>query len=86
MSIFMILSAIKDRRPDLKLHGFGLKITSLTSPYIQELLETADSMAWSFAARKEGGKHCHWETAKAFADRVSSLMNAVKPARLFCAI
>jgi hypothetical protein len=48
-----ILSAIKERRPDLKLHGFGLKVTALGSPLVRSLLHSSDSMAWSDAARKE---------------------------------
>jgi hypothetical protein len=36
---------------DLKLHGFGLKTTALAHPLVRSLLHTADSMAWSFAAR-----------------------------------
>lgn len=46
-----VLHAIKSVRPDLRIHGFGLKTTALADPWIQSMLETADSMAWSFAAR-----------------------------------
>jgi hypothetical protein len=49
-----VLLAIKRERPDLRLHGFGLKKTALGSPLVWELLETADSMAWSYAARRNG--------------------------------
>ncbi|MDN3923302.1 DUF7221 family queuine tRNA-ribosyltransferase-like protein [Roseateles violae] len=49
-----VLLAIKRARPDLRLHGFGLKTTALQSSLVVELLETADSMAWSFAARRQG--------------------------------
>lgn len=52
-SIVNILEAIKNERPDLRLHGFGLKTTSLKSAYVTELLYSADSMAWSYAARRE---------------------------------
>jgi len=50
--VMRIREAIKKRRPDLRLHAFGLKITSLKSNYICDLLFSADSMAWSFRARK----------------------------------
>jgi hypothetical protein len=50
-----VLEAIKDVRPDLRLHGFGIKRTALTRPAIREMLYSSDSMAWSFAARKNGG-------------------------------
>lgn len=47
-----ILRAIKDKRPDLFLHGFGVKSTALMWAGVWRLLATADSMAWSDAARK----------------------------------
>lgn len=53
-AIKAVLLAIKKARPDLKLHAFGLKVTALASALIRKLLETADSMAWSYAARKQG--------------------------------
>ena len=49
-----VLLAIQRERPDLRLHGFGVKTTALGSRLVRELLHTADSMAWSFAARKQG--------------------------------
>lgn len=48
-----ILRQIKAKRPDLQLHGFGLKITALQRPCIRALLQSADSMAWSDDARKK---------------------------------
>lgn len=53
-AIEAVLLAIKNERPDLRLHGFGVKTTSLRSRLVRELVHTADSMAWSFAARKQG--------------------------------
>lgn len=50
-AIEAVLLAIKTERPDLRLHGFGLKQAALSSGLVRDLLETADSMAWSFAAR-----------------------------------
>lgn len=50
----ILLSAIADVRPDLRLHGFGLKRTALQSHLVNELLYSCDSMAWSYAARKQG--------------------------------
>lgn len=49
-----ICKSILDIRPDLKLHGFGLKKTSLKDKEIRSMLYSADSMAWSYAALKEG--------------------------------
>jgi hypothetical protein len=51
-----VLLAIKRIRPDLRLHGFGIKKVSLASGLVHDLLFSADSMAWSFAARYEGRK------------------------------
>jgi hypothetical protein len=45
-----VLVAIRLRRPDLRLHGFGLKRTSLESGVIRSLLYSADSMAWCYTA------------------------------------
>ncbi len=44
-AILLVLEAIKAERPDLKLHGFGLKKEALGVPEIQELLFSADSAA-----------------------------------------
>lgn len=61
-----ILLAIHERRPDLLLHGFGVKFTALCFAAIRRLLATADSMAWSFAARYEGRDANSWREAKRF--------------------
>lgn len=45
-----ILLAIKKKRPDLQLHGFGIKKTALSSGLVNELLYSADSQAHSFGA------------------------------------
>lgn len=49
--ILNILKTIKLIRPDLKLHGFGLKAIALEQPQIRELLYSCDSMAWSFPTK-----------------------------------
>jgi len=69
-AIANILLAIKFNRPDLKLHGFGLKTTALTSRIVRGCLHSADSMAWSYAARREGRNQNDWREAKAFIERV----------------
>lgn len=61
-----ILSIIKEVRPDLRLHGFGLKITALQNDRIRHLLYSADSMAWSYRARKMGGNSNGKEEATQF--------------------
>lgn len=62
-AVAAVLLAIKQERPDLRLHGFGLKTTALADPLIRSLLETADSMAWSFSARREGRSPNDWREA-----------------------
>lgn len=71
-AIERVLLAIKEARPDLRLHGFGVKTTALSSPLVNELLHTADSMAWSFAARREGRNPNDWREAKAWAERIET--------------
>ena len=65
-AIRAVLLAIKAARPDLRLHGFGTKITALRSPTIRQLLASADSMAWSQHERKNGGDANDWEAAERF--------------------
>lgn len=49
-----ILLAIKQKRPDLRLHGFGIKSTALKSGLVWDLLYSADSQANSFHQRMTG--------------------------------
>lgn len=67
-----VLFAIKLARPDLQLHGFGLKTTALSDGVIRDLLATADSMSWSFAARRQGRNANDWREADFFRRKVSS--------------
>lgn len=69
-AILEVLSAIKKERPDLKLHGFGLKITALKRKEITDLLYTSDSMAWSYNARMNGRNANDWNEARLFAERI----------------
>lgn len=69
-AIEAVLLAIKAVRPDLRLHGFGLKTTALGSGLVRELLWSADSMAWSFSARKQGRNANDWREAQAFVARI----------------
>jgi hypothetical protein len=66
-----ILSQIKAKRPDLRLHGFGLKLTALQSALVRECLHSADSMAWSYSARKQGRNANDWREAMAFVKRIA---------------
>lgn len=69
-SVLGVLFAIKRARPDLRLHGFGVKQTSLSHPGVRSCLHSADSMAWSFAARREGRDPNSVTEAKSFTSRL----------------
>lgn len=79
-AIARVLDTIKTERPDLRLHGFGLKTTALAHPFIRSLLYTADSMAWSFAARMNGGNGNDWREAMRWASRITD-QALVQPAQ-----
>lgn len=72
-SVIAVLLAIKAERPDLRLHGFGIKITSLAEQLVRDLLFSADSMAWSFAARWEGRDGNDPAEAQRYARRVATM-------------
>jgi hypothetical protein len=69
-SVLRVLLAIHAQRPDLRLHGFGVKATSLAHPGVRHELFSADSMAWSYAARMEGRNPNDWHEAERFRARV----------------
>lgn len=70
-AIVNVLETIKKIRPDLRLHGFGLKITALQNTYINSLLYSADSMAWSFAARKQNKDRNGLKEATDFLNKIT---------------
>jgi len=71
--IIHVLLRIKRERPDLRLHGFGIKITALAEQLVRNLLFSADSMAWSFAAW-HGGRDVHDpREAVRYAKRVATM-------------
>lgn len=74
--IAAVLLAIKHERPDLRLHGFGLKTTALGSPLVTSLLHTADSMAWSFHARINGRNGNDWREAAAWVKKMTDRRDA----------
>lgn len=72
-SIIAVLLAIENARPDLRLHGFGVKVTSLAEHLVRDLLFSADSMAWSFAARYQGRDGNDPAEAVAYERRVATM-------------
>lgn len=72
-AIEQVLSTIRAERPDLRLHGFGLKATALGSGAVRDVLYSADSMAWSYAARVNGRNGNDWREARAFAHTIATM-------------
>lgn len=68
--IIDVLSAILDARPDLNLHGFGIKKTALMHSGVRQYLASADSMSWSYSARKQGRDQHDWREARAFCQSI----------------
>lgn len=71
-AIRAILRAIRATRPDLRLHGFGLKTVALRDHEIRRVLHSADSMAWSFHARRHGRNPNNWREARRFVERIDA--------------
>ena len=71
-SVVAVLEAIHSARPDLRLHGFGVKITALRNERVRQLFYSTDSMAWSFAARAQGRDSNDVREAVRYTDRVNN--------------
>lgn len=71
-AIRAVLHTIKAARPDLQLHGFGVKTTSLADHNVRSMLYSADSMAWSFADRMQGRNGNDWREAESFAVSINA--------------
>lgn len=56
-SIKAVLLAIKSARPDLRLHGFGVKRTALECPIVWDLLYSADSQAHGLSKGSGSNKY-----------------------------
>ena len=72
IDIATVLGLIGTVRPDLRLHGFGVKQTALLDPTVRTLLHSADSMAWSYHARMWGRDGNSWKEAASFRDKVEA--------------
>lgn len=71
-SVAVVLRAIRSVRPDLRLHLFGVKTTSLADGGVRGAAYSADSMAWSYAARREGRNANDWREARTFCEKIES--------------
>ena len=74
-SVIEVLYAIKSVRPDLRLHGFGLKITALQEKEVRRMLYTSDSMAWSMNERLQGRDPNSYKAAQRYAAQVKALLD-----------
>ena len=79
--IISVLDPIKAKCPYLKLHGLGLKTTATSNAYIASLIDSSDSMAWSFHARINGRDANSLDEAVLFKDKVEYKLGR-KPAQL----
>lgn len=70
-SVEQVLKAILAKRPDLRLHGFGVKTTALSWAGVRDRLYSADSMAWSFAARYQTGNPNNYRDAQRFEYKIN---------------
>lgn len=78
-----VLRPIKAARPDLRLHGFGAKKTALQSQEIRDCLHSADSLAWSYHERYNGGDANDWRNAARYVADVESWQPATWSDTLF---
>lgn len=67
-----VVMAIVHIRPDLRLHLFGLKTIALQSLLVNQSIFSADSMAWSFAARREGRNANDWHEGIGFISKIET--------------
>jgi hypothetical protein len=72
-SIVAVLRAIKNERPDLQLHAFGIKKTALKVEAVNNLIYSCDSMAWSYNARKNNRDANAVEEAVRYANAVANI-------------
>lgn len=70
--VLEVLRAVHFERPDLRLHGFGLKTQALLDARVSAELHSADSAAWSFAARKQGRDANDPREARLWVERIEA--------------
>lgn len=67
-----VFNMLKEERPDLLLHGFGFKQQELCNSTLRSMVYSADSMAWSFIARRKGQDPNDPKEAKNFEKQILS--------------
>jgi len=78
-AIAAILKAILSARPDLRLHGFGVKKTSLQYPPVWQMLYSADSAAAGLSKGRGRNKYVDSHNPLVALEYVSS----IKPDRFY---
>ena len=76
-----ILGSIKLQRPDLRLHGFGLKQLALGHEGVQQALYSCDSMAWSMP-QNFGHRGTKLDLAHQYQRAVQRCIEATAPKRV----
>lgn len=74
MAIALVLSTIKRKRPDLRLHGFGIKVAALKDGLIRSLLFSSDSQAWGKNAQRHYRNQNDWREAMRYKEKVEKIM------------
>ena len=71
--VLNILNVIHEVRPDLRLHGFGIKKTCLQDSAIRDRLFSADSMSWIYDLWKANQKNYELSGALKFKNRIETM-------------
>ena len=72
-TISAILTTILNFRPDLRLHGFGVKTQALKHADISKRFHSTDSMAWSYDGRRQNPQRSNSLTyAQEWTERVNN--------------
>jgi len=67
-----VIAAVRENVPSqIGLHGFGVKLDAFRSEFIRDQLVSADSNAWSLAARWEGRNQNDWKEGARFVEKIN---------------
>lgn len=77
--LLQVLDAIRAARPDLRLHGFGVKTTAFRLPAIRRAIHTSDSQGRNLGVRLSGGDNNDPVHVVAFVAGMRELLAADAP-------
>lgn len=73
-----VVTAVSEHVPSQTcLHGFGVKLLAFASEVVADLLFSADSQAWSLAARWGGRNQNCWTEAAKFVEKINKLIGSM---------